>query len=69
MTWDSLLQELLQAGLIVAGYDSKGGGQVYALPLGGTLVQAPFSIGEVHLQSSLDCQSEQATRVTTLEST
>ena len=38
-------QEMLQAGLIVAGYDSKEGGQVYALPLGGTLVKVPFSIG------------------------
>lgn len=39
------LQEMLQAGLIVAGYDSREGGQVYAVPLGGTLVKVPFSIG------------------------
>ncbi|KAK9917576.1 hypothetical protein WJX75_005968 [Coccomyxa subellipsoidea] len=38
-------KEALQAGLIVAGYDSREGGQVFALPLGGTLVKVPFSIG------------------------
>ena len=31
----------------MAGGDSKEGGQVYALPLGGTLVKVPFSIGEI----------------------
>ena len=41
------LQEMLQAGLIVAGYDSREGGQVYGLPLGGTLVKVPFAIGEL----------------------
>ena len=35
----------LQAGLIVAGWDRHGGGSVYAIPLGGTLVKTPFSIG------------------------
>jgi 20S proteasome subunit beta 1 len=35
----------LQAGLIVAGWDSKRGGQVYAIPLGGTLIPVPFAIG------------------------
>jgi hypothetical protein len=37
---------MLQAGLILAGYDSREGGQVYGLPLGGTLVKVPFAIGE-----------------------
>lgn len=41
------LQEMLQAGLIVAGHDSREGGQVYGLPLGGTLVKVPFAIGEI----------------------
>eukprot|EP00889_Picochlorum_renovo_P007458 jgi/Picre1/34488/NNA_001956.t1 len=36
---------MLQAGLIVAGWDEKRGGSVYAIPLGGTLVQVPFAIG------------------------
>lgn len=34
-----------QAGLIVAGWDEREGGSVYAIPLGGTLVRTPFSIG------------------------
>ncbi|CAK0786935.1 hypothetical protein CVIRNUC_010149 [Coccomyxa viridis] len=38
-------KEMLQAGLIVAGYDSQEGGQVFGLPLGGTLVKVPFAIG------------------------
>lgn len=41
-----IAQEMLQAGLIVAGFDSREGGQVFALPLGGTMVKVPFSIGE-----------------------
>ena len=44
---ESVLQEMLQAGLIVAGYDSREGGQVFGLPLGGTLVKVPFAIGEL----------------------
>ena len=43
----SVMQEMLQAGLIVAGYDSREGGQVFGLPLGGTLVKVPFAIGEL----------------------
>lgn len=35
----------LQAGLIVAGWDATEGGCVYAVPLGGTMVKTPFSIG------------------------
>lgn len=51
-------KDALQAGLIVAGYDeadanasggdggeSSGGGVVYAVPLGGTMVRVPFAIG------------------------
>lgn len=38
-------KSMLQAGLIVAGWDSKNGGSVYAIPLGGTLVKVPFAIG------------------------
>ncbi|EFN57421.1 hypothetical protein CHLNCDRAFT_56068 [Chlorella variabilis] len=33
------------AGLIVAGWDKHHGGSVFAIPLGGTLVKVPFSIG------------------------
>jgi len=35
----------LQAGLIVAGWDSRNGASVYAIPLGGTLIQVPFTVG------------------------
>ncbi|KAK9824089.1 hypothetical protein WJX72_007641 [[Myrmecia] bisecta] len=38
-------KNMLQAGLIVAGFDKKEGGSVFALPLGGTLLQVPFAIG------------------------
>ena len=39
------MQNNLSAGMIVAGWDARDGGSVYALPLGGTLVKVPFSIG------------------------
>eukprot|EP01006_Ploeotia_vitrea_P026603 TRINITY_DN59569_c0_g1_i1.p1 TRINITY_DN59569_c0_g1~~TRINITY_DN59569_c0_g1_i1.p1 ORF type:complete len:242 (+),score=128.94 TRINITY_DN59569_c0_g1_i1:31-756(+) len=35
----------LMAGIICAGWDEKEGGQVYSIPLGGTLVRQPFAIG------------------------
>jgi 20S proteasome subunit beta 1 len=35
----------LQAGMIVAGWDKHLGGQVYGIPLGGTLLRLPFTIG------------------------
>lgn len=38
-------KNMLQAGLIVAGWDKHEGGSVYAIPLGGTLVKTPFTIG------------------------
>jgi 20S proteasome subunit beta 1 len=38
-------KNFLQAGLIVAGWDRHDGGSVYAIPLGGTLVKVPFTIG------------------------
>ena len=37
---------MMQAGLIVAGWDKHEGGAVYAIPLGGTLIKVPFTIGE-----------------------
>ncbi len=39
------VQNMLQAGMIIAGWDPIEGGAVYALPLGGTLLKVPFSIG------------------------
>lgn len=38
-------KERLSAGLIVAGWDRHQGGQVYGIPIGGTLVKVPFTIG------------------------
>lgn len=48
----SLFQEMcynyrdsLSAGIICAGWDKRGGGQVYSIPLGGMCVRQPFTIG------------------------
>lgn len=38
-------KEMLQAGLIIAGWDKQAGGTVWAIPLGGTLLQVPYAIG------------------------
>ena len=38
-------RETLLAGIIVAGYDKKLGGQVYSVPLGGMLIRQPYTIG------------------------
>ncbi|XP_038624643.1 proteasome subunit beta type-6 [Tachyglossus aculeatus] len=38
-------REDLMAGIIVAGWDSRKGGQVYSVPMGGMMVRQPFSIG------------------------
>ena len=47
------MQEMLQAGLIVAGWDAKNGGSVWGVPLGGTLVQQPFSLGTLSVSRIL----------------
>merc|ERR1719235_997778 len=33
----------LMAGFLIAGYDEKRGGQIYSIPLGGTLHRVPFA--------------------------
>ena len=38
-------KDAMEAGMIVAGWDRWGGGQVWGIPLGGTLLQAPFATG------------------------
>nr|CAB3265226.1 proteasome subunit beta type-6-like [Phallusia mammillata] len=38
-------RDSLTAGIIVAGWDPKQGGQVYTIPLGGMFIRQPFSIG------------------------
>jgi 20S proteasome subunit beta 1 len=35
----------LMAGMIVAGWDEREGGQVYTIALGGTMVRQPLAIG------------------------
>lgn len=35
----------MSAGIIVAGFDSRHGGQVYSVPIGGMIVRQPVSIG------------------------
>lgn len=64
------VQNMLQAGLIVAGWDKREGGSVYALPLGGTLIKVPFSIGKLRGLSSCEasgwrcvCPAPQSTLV------
>jgi len=38
-------KDRLMASIICAGWDPKNGGQVYQVPLGGTLVRQPFAVG------------------------
>jgi len=38
-------KSFLQAGIIVAGWHPRNGGQVYTIPLGGGVVRQPWSIG------------------------
>jgi 20S proteasome subunit beta 1 len=38
-------KDQLSAGMIIAGYDRKSGGQVYSIPLGGSLHKQPYAIG------------------------
>eukprot|EP01069_Polyplicarium_translucidae_P001614 Polyplicarium_translucidae@DN1741_c0_g1_i1.p2 len=38
-------KDALSAGLIVAGVDERHGPQVFAIPLGGTMLQMPYAVG------------------------
>ncbi|GAB1203845.1 Proteasome subunit beta type-1 [Aspergillus pseudonomiae] len=38
-------KDMLTAGIIIAGYDPRHGGQVYSIPLGGSLHKQAYSIG------------------------
>merc|ERR1712232_18656 len=47
----------LMAGLIIAGFDDKYGGQVYSIPLGGTKVRVPMAVdgsGSGHISGLCD---------------
>jgi len=39
----------LMAGIIVAGWDADKGGQVFALPLGGAMIERPYTTGGAFL--------------------
>ena len=36
---------MLSAAIIVAGWDPVKGGQVYSIPIGGAILERPYSIG------------------------
>ncbi|XP_077216166.1 N-terminal nucleophile aminohydrolases (Ntn hydrolases) superfamily protein [Tasmannia lanceolata] len=38
-------KRMLETGMIVGGWDKYEGGQIYSVPLGGTLLEQPFAIG------------------------
>eukprot|EP00965_Chrysotila_dentata_P222577 6193060-Pleurochrysis_carterae.AAC.3 len=38
----------LTAGILVAGWDGSKGGQVYSIPVGGAMLERPFTIGAEH---------------------
>ncbi|KAK6152136.1 hypothetical protein DH2020_014771 [Rehmannia glutinosa] len=38
-------KNMLQTGLIVGGWDKYEGGKIYGIPLGGTILELPFTIG------------------------
>ncbi|RMD44342.1 hypothetical protein DV735_g863, partial [Chaetothyriales sp. CBS 134920] len=38
-------KDMLKAGIIIAGYDKRHGGQVYSIPLGGSLHKQSYAIG------------------------
>ncbi|EYU26558.1 hypothetical protein ABFS83_12G164000 [Erythranthe nasuta] len=38
-------KNMLQTGLIVGGWDKYEGGKIYGIPLGGTVLDLPFTIG------------------------
>ena len=42
---DNYADLLDSAGMIIAGYDRRHGGQVYSIPLGGSLHKQPYAIG------------------------
>ena len=38
---------MLQAGMIIGGWDKYEGGQIFSVPLGGTILRQPFAIGGI----------------------
>ena len=50
-------KDMLMAGMIVAGWDKYNGGEVYALPIGGTMHKVPYAVegsGSTYLWGFMD---------------
>jgi 20S proteasome subunit beta 1 len=45
LTYGAHANEDCSAGMIIAGYDRRHGGQVYSIPLGGSLHKQSYAIG------------------------
>jgi len=45
LRWSRNADGLGSAGIIIAGWDKRHGGQVYSIPLGGSLHKSPYAIG------------------------
>ncbi|KAF9679858.1 hypothetical protein SADUNF_Sadunf06G0059300 [Salix dunnii] len=46
-------KNMLQTGMIIGGWDKYEGGKIFGVPLGGTLLELPFTIGVANSISSL----------------
>jgi 20S proteasome subunit beta 1 len=44
---------MLQAGMIVGGWDKYEGGQIFSVPLGGTILRQPFAIGGIYIMANV----------------
>lgn len=52
-------KDRLMGAMIVAGFDGQGGGQVFSLPIGGTIVQTPWAIdgsGSTYIWGYVDAE-------------
>ena len=50
-------KEKLMVGVIIAGWDKRKGGQVFGIPLGGSMLEGPFSVsgsGSAYIYGYLD---------------
>lgn len=48
-----IFQNMLQAGMIVGGWDKYEGGQIFSVPLGGTILRQPFAIGGIYIMANV----------------
>lgn len=50
-------KQMLMGAMIVAGFDERGGGQVYGCPVGGSLVREQWAVdgsGSTYIWAALD---------------